>query len=62
MGIVKIERVENGFILELDNTKTVYLTLDELFERLLLHYEGKSKVFYHEAYGNVIIERDRQEE
>lgn len=41
--MVKIEVAQNGYVLYCNNLTTpeIYMTLDELFERLLLFFEGR---------------------
>jgi hypothetical protein len=60
---MKIEKVNNGYILELDNGIT-YIANDtkELFTRMLFLLENKSEIGYGSKYGKVIIEYDKSEE
>lgn len=57
---MKIQQVSNGFILEgegIFGSKEVFSTLDEVFERLLMHFEGRSESFGGSMYGKVRIDR-----
>ncbi len=55
---VKIKQAMNGFIVTTDNSiEHVFLTLDEVFDYLLLHYEGRGSTFTGDLYGKVRIER-----
>ena len=55
---MEIIKVSNGYIIQ-DNysEKEVYQTLDEVFERLLMHFEGRSETFGGNSFGKVRIER-----
>lgn len=56
--MVTIEKVSNGYIMHLgSSTRTVYLTLDEVLQRLLSYYEGRFPTAKGDAYGLVIVER-----
>ena len=55
---VKIERAENGYIVETANGRCkVYETLDKLLSYLLHYYEGRADVFTGDSYGCVIVHR-----
>jgi hypothetical protein len=55
---ITVERVERGFIVDYwTGNKDICFSLDELFEKLLLHYEGRSELFYEDIYGKVTIDR-----
>ena len=58
MDKVEIMQASNGFILSQSNCHTVYTSLDELFNALLLHYEGLSPLFHGDRFGAVIINRE----
>ncbi len=57
--MVKIKKVSNGYIVEdiSSNEESVYETLDEVFEDLLLHFEGLNKYFKEDLYGRVKVIR-----
>lgn len=54
---VIIEHVDNGFIVEIGSFKEICCSLEEMFEKLLMHYEGRSELFHEDLYGSVIINR-----
>ena len=57
--MMKIRKVSNGYIVEGPlNELNVYKTLDEVFEELLLHFEGLAESFRGSSYGKVKIIRD----
>ena len=58
--MMKIRKGSNGYIVEspLLNELNVYKTLDEVFEELLLHFEGLAESFRGSSYGKVKIIRD----
>ncbi len=61
----KIKKVWNGYILEsggafTSNTR-VFKTIEELFDDLLMRFEGRSDCFNGDSYGRVIIQRQKIE-
>lgn len=55
---MKIERVNNGYIITLSlGAQEVYHSLDEVMTRILGHFEGLSPHFSGSAYGEVKITR-----
>ena len=57
---MNIEKVRNGYICDDGhNGKEVFGTIDEVFDRMLLHFEGRCKNFTGDSYGNVIVEREK---
>ena len=58
--MVSIEQVNNGYIVSLPSGKKVYTSLDDVFQELLGHFEGRYAWFDGEAYGIVVIQRKRQ--
>ena len=61
--MVKVKKVSNGYIVEntYTNEESVYKTLDEVFEDLLLHFEGLAECFKGSSYGKVKIIRGPKE-
>lgn len=57
---MEIEKVSNGYIAKDVIDKEVFLTIKELFEHLLLIYEGKSDSFSGDSYGKIIIKYDKK--
>lgn len=55
--MAKIEQVRNGYILESQGSKMICVTLEEVFQTLLLQYEGLSPSFLGEGFGQVTIVR-----
>jgi len=56
--ITTIEQVKGGFILAYgQDAKDICSSLDELFDKLLMHYEGRSELFYEDLYGSITINR-----
>jgi hypothetical protein len=58
-GMIRIEKVKNGYIVSTWRTKEVLATLDEVLGRLLLHFEGRCESFGGDSYGKVIVERTK---
>jgi hypothetical protein len=58
---VEIEAVDNGFIVEYNTSKEVWLELEEVFADLLLHFEGLAETFHGPAYGKVTVQRGQDE-
>jgi len=57
---MKIEKVDNGYIVEYDgvlSTRKIFTTLDDLFREMLLQYEGRCSSFGGDLYGDVKINR-----
>ena len=54
--MITIEKVSNGYIV-IDNRgqRKVFLALQEVFDYLLLHFEGLAVSFSGELFGQVII-------
>jgi hypothetical protein len=61
MMSAKIERAQNGYMFYggVLSQPEIFLTLDELFERLLLYYEGRCDSFGGDLFGKVIVEREK---
>ena len=57
--VVEIAKAENGYMVKIIRTLSqefyVYGSIKELFEFLLFHFEGKSKEFDGDLYGEVIV-------
>jgi hypothetical protein len=57
---MQIEKVKNGYIVReyspLDETR-IFRTLDEVFEEMLMEFEGRCDTFGGDSYGKVIVER-----
>jgi len=53
---IKIKKLDGGYILS-DTTDHIFTSLDEVFEWLLLHFEGRAPSFYEDLYGKVTISR-----
>ena len=53
---MNIEKIDNGYLI-IDNSKTKRKedTLEEVFDFLLLHFEGKGKYFGGNSFGKVVI-------
>lgn len=61
MNQMTIEKMEGGYIITNDmGRRYIRTTLDEVFEDLLLHFEGKSKHFYEDCFGKVTINREKK--
>ena len=58
-NIMEIEQVVNGFIINHRGTKSIYGTIDEVFEHMLLMFENRSKDLSNESYGRVYIQREK---
>ena len=54
---VSIQKAHNGYILTIDHIPEVYYTIDDVFSRLLLYFEGRCKDFTGDQQGSVVIER-----
>ena len=55
---MKIKKASNGYIVKSESWDVfVYKTLDEVFELMLLQYEGLSSSFSGDLYGKVQILR-----
>ena len=53
---MNIEKVSNGYILVTpDNQKEICPNIERVFDRLLLIYEGRSKYFGGDKFGQVVI-------
>ena len=62
MSKVEIEIVSNGYIYkDSHNENAVMYTTEELFDRLLAYFEGRTEYFTDESYGRVEIHRERTE-
>ena len=64
--MVKIEKVTNGYILIREerlggDSKHIFPTIEELFVCLLSEFEGLSRHSPGDWYGNVIVERGRDQ-
>jgi len=58
---MKVDRVCNGYIVELPAETNVFATLEEVFEWMLMHYEGRSSCFIGSSYGKVTVRREFEE-
>jgi hypothetical protein len=58
MDNIIIKKVTNGYIIEDSIFTRVYNTLEEVFDHLLLQYEGRSETFRSDSYGKVTINRE----
>lgn len=59
---MNIEKVSNGYIVSTRyGSKTICKTLDEVFQYLLLQFEGRSKFFSGCSYGYVHIFKEPDE-
>jgi hypothetical protein len=63
---IEVEKVEGGYIfhdVELSiHARSIHLTLDEVFEKMLNHFEGRSRTFKGSLFGKVEITRGKIEE
>lgn len=59
---MKIEKVYNGYIVKGTAYTEIYHTLQEVFDSMLLHFEGRAKMFGGDSYGQVIIETTKKTE
>ena len=55
MRIMKIEKVKNGYIVNDISGKEVFRNIQELFEHLLIVFEGKADCFTGDSYGEIVI-------
>ena len=51
-----IEKVSNGYVLVLGGRTEIATSIEEVFERQLMFFEGKGKNFGGEMYGKVTVE------
>ncbi len=60
---VTIRTAYNGYIVTtyIPEKENVFKTLEEVFDYLLIHLEGKSPTFKGESYGKVTIEYGKKE-
>ena len=58
--MIKIQKVSNGYILEKGIETLVYPSIEELFNDLLLFFEGKSSTLLGDSYGEVKILRGKK--
>lgn len=54
---VQIRKVGNGYVAVDDQAEKEFETLDDVFRYLLSAFEGRSRCFAGESYGNVKIIR-----
>lgn len=55
---VSIRKVSGGYILEWKSgEEQIEDLLEDVFERLLLHFEGLAPSFFQDSYGKVTIQR-----
>jgi len=53
---IQIRKVENGYIIrDAYGIESIYFNISEVFSELLLRFEGKSKFFKNNSYGEVKI-------
>lgn len=57
--MITIEKVDNGYILRGNHWEEVYSSLEGVFDRLLLAFDGRSKHFSGDHYGEVSIVRGK---
>jgi len=58
MHKIEIGKIHNGYLVDDGwGVRSVYQTLEEVFEDLLLLFEGRASTFSGESYGRVVIER-----
>jgi len=50
-----IEKIGTGYLIQISYDKRAYETIEELFQYMLLHYEGKAETFLGDSYGKVIV-------
>lgn len=55
--MAKIEKVKNGYIVDLDGKVEVQPDLLNVLQRLLSYFEGRSDHFSGDLYGRVMIDR-----
>ncbi len=61
MNQITIEKMEGGYIITGSmGRKYIKTTLDEVFDDLLLQFEGRSKNFYENSFGEVTINRENK--
>ena len=61
MTTIQIERVYNGYIFRPNiGEAELFLSIQGLFDRLLLYFEGRASNFNGEAYGKVVIETEKK--
>lgn len=58
--MIKIKHVINGYIVDTDGEETIHVTLDEVFNKLLIHFEGRASSFTGNAFGIVSIQRGKK--
>ncbi len=58
---IEIERADNGYIVRMPTSNHICLTLEDVFNFLLLTFERRSPALP-ERYGKVIIIRDKEDE
>jgi len=59
--MVTIKKVNNGYVVSFRTSEEVYTELQEVFERLLLHFEGLASTFTGDMHGTVIVQRGASE-
>lgn len=59
---IRIQKLKGGYIVREGapyiGQEEIIVTTDELFERLLLAFEGRSDTFIGDKYGKVVISRE----
>lgn len=55
--MVEIEKVQNGFIVNICGQKEIAASTEDVFRRLLEHYEGRCEQFNGDSYGKVKVYR-----
>ena len=58
--MVTIKKLSEGYYLECGNLTYACKTLEEIFEHILLHFEGRCNTFIDNSYGKVTIEREKK--
>ena len=62
INLISIEKINNGYLVENIGGKRAFPGLDDLFDHLLLIFEGKTQHFHGDSYGKVTIDRTKGEE
>ena len=55
---ISIEKIRNGYIITAPHGRTVFHDLENVFEELLGHFEGRYPTAGGQSYGVVTIQRD----
>lgn len=52
---MNIERIDNGYLITDSHTKRKADTIEEVFDWILLHFEGRGKYFSGDSFGKVVV-------